>query len=105
MSEVMVSVERLAAATAEIDRLRNRADDLAEEVARLRERQLPKVEDGCACHYHPGPVLGMPDDIEYEPACPEHSEHLYDPRSGSWIFRDPVKNAEWEAVRASEVTF
>jgi hypothetical protein len=24
---------------------------------------------------------------EYEPTCPEHSTHLYDPRTGNWILR------------------
>jgi hypothetical protein len=27
---------------------------------------------------------------EYEPACPEHSEHVYDPIQGMWIVRTEV---------------
>ena len=25
--------------------------------------------------------------LEYEPACPEHSEHLWDPTQGAWVLR------------------
>jgi hypothetical protein len=64
-----------------------------------RVSALPRPEDGCACIPHEQSVdPGYVEYIwEYDPACPEHSEHLYDPRSGVWIFRDPAKNAEWEA--------
>lgn len=48
--------------------------------------RLPRIENGCACHFHPTPY-GEPDDVEYEPACPKHSEHVYDPRIGMWVYR------------------
>jgi hypothetical protein len=62
---------------------------------------LPDPKGGCACHYHGSDPLSGPPDVEYEPACPVHSEHVYDPRRGMWIFADPAKNAAWEADRAA----
>lgn len=29
--------------------------------------------------------------MEYEPACPEHSEHVYNPRTGIWEQSDPLR--------------
>lgn len=57
----------------------------------------------CLCHYHATP-LGQPDEVEYEPTCPVHSEHLFDPRKGMWIFADPELNAAWEESAASVTT-
>lgn len=89
-------------ANADAELIANAPTDIAAllaEVKTLRTKVLPRVKDGCACIYHLAPGPALPAEVEYEPACPEHSEHLYDPRSGSWIFRDPAKNAAWEAER------
>jgi hypothetical protein len=51
---------------------------------------LPDVDGGCACTPHSQDAGGGYTEhlLEYEPACPEHSVHLYDPRAGKWVFRD-----------------
>ncbi|WP_432679368.1 hypothetical protein ACRAJ3_11500 [Rhodococcus pyridinivorans] len=48
---------------------------------------LPDPNGGCACTWHTQDAgCGYTEVIpEYEPACPEHSHHLYDPRAGMWI--------------------
>lgn len=62
------------------------------EVQALYAAALPAPEDGCACTYHPGNYPIEPPDVEYEPACPVHSEHLYDPRAGMWVRRSDALN-------------
>ncbi|UPK64930.1 hypothetical protein MYP14_06145 [Rhodococcus pyridinivorans] len=51
---------------------------------------LPDPNGGCVCTWHTQDAgAGYSEVIpEYEPACPEHSTHLYDPRAGMWI-NDP----------------
>ncbi|WP_016695010.1 hypothetical protein [Rhodococcus rhodochrous] len=48
---------------------------------------LPDPNGGCVCTWHTQDAgCGYTEVIpEYEPACPEHSTHLYDPRTGMWI--------------------
>jgi hypothetical protein len=57
----------------------------------------------CTCHYHDSDPLSGPPDVEYEPSCPVHSEHVYDPRTGRWVFADHAKRAAWDADRAAVV--
>ena len=50
---------------------------------------LPLPVDGCACTPHEQSAGGVYTEylLEYEPACPEHSEHLWDPTQGAWVLR------------------
>ena len=50
---------------------------------------LPLPGDGCACTPHAQDAGGGYTEylLEYEPACPEHSEHLWDPKQGVWVLR------------------
>ena len=53
-------------------------------------RTLPDPKGPCSCYPHwEFTDWGQPDQYlpEYDPACPEHSVHLYDPKSGTWILR------------------
>lgn len=47
---------------------------------------LPDPTGGCVCTPHWQDAGGGHTEFvpEYEPACPEHSEHLYNPRTGIW---------------------
>lgn len=51
---------------------------------------LPDPKAGCTCTWHSEDRSGGHFETvpEYDPACPEHSTHLYDPRQGMWI-EDP----------------
>jgi hypothetical protein len=56
------------------------------------QRNLPDPKGGCACWVNPEPwtyygIAEPGDSLEYDPACPVHSVHLYDPRAGMWIER------------------
>lgn len=57
----------------------------AAEVARV----LPDPNGGCVCSFYSEDRGGGYSELvqEYEPACPVHSDHLYDPRTGVWILR------------------
>ncbi|RDI32427.1 hypothetical protein DEU38_103160 [Rhodococcus sp. AG1013] len=60
------------------------------------ETALPDPNGGCVCTAHTQDAGGGYTEhlLEYEPACPEHSQHLYDPRLGEWIHRpDTEENA------------
>ena len=50
---------------------------------------LPLPGDGCSCTPHEQDAGGGYTEylLEYEPACPEHSEHLWDPTQGAWVLR------------------
>lgn len=54
--------------------------------------RLPDPAGGCACSFDSEDRGGGYSELvqEYEPACPEHSEHLYDPVLGVWVLRDQV---------------
>jgi hypothetical protein len=56
------------------------------EVDRLRKKVLPKDLTACACHTHAQDAgAGFTEyTVEYEPACPIHSTHVYNPRTGQW---------------------
>lgn len=63
--------------------------------ARVLLSMLRPVVDRCLCEEHSqdagaGYVEHL---LEYDPACPEHSDHLYDPRSGTWIPRNSPQEA------------
>jgi hypothetical protein len=62
-----------------------------------------QATNGCTCIPHDQYAGGGHTErlVEYDPACPVHSEHVYNPRTGVWQFADPAKNARWEADRAS----
>ena len=56
--------------------------------------------EGCSCTPHEQDAGGGHTEylLEYEPACPEHSEHLWDPKRGMWVLRserDAAVAAEW----------
>ena len=50
---------------------------------------LPLPDGGCVCTPHEQDAGGGHTEylLEYEPACPEHSEHLWDPKRGMWVLR------------------
>jgi len=66
-------------------------DGLAHDYAEPGEpgRVLPDPMGGCVCTPHDQDAGGgyVEHLLEYDPACPEHSEHLYDPRTGVWVLR------------------
>lgn len=55
-------------------------------------RPLPDPTGPCACSFDSEDRGGGHFELvqEYEPACPVHSEHLYDPVLGMWVLRDQV---------------
>ncbi|WP_029292241.1 hypothetical protein [Cellulomonas sp. HZM] len=69
-------------------------DALATPVRPDPARILPDPTAGCCCIWHDQDAGGGYTEtvVEYEPACPEHSEHLYDPRTGTWVLQpDPLR--------------
>lgn len=66
---------------------RSRVDEAFQAVVSLC---LPDPHGGCACVWHPPsndpaePHISFPPELEYEPACPVHSHHVYNPRTGVW---------------------
>ena len=67
------------------------AANIAEDVTKfLAPRTLPDPNGGCACTPHSQDAGGgyVEHLLEYEPACPIHSVHLYDPESGEWVLRE-----------------
>lgn len=57
-----------------------------------RWARLPLPSEGCACTpagLNPWPYTE--EEVEYEPACPIHSTHLYDPRRGEWVSIEEVR--------------
>lgn len=59
------------------------ADELR---AAITPHLLPKVDGGCCCTPFSQSAGGVYTEylLEYDPACPEHSEHVYNPRTGVW---------------------
>lgn len=62
---------------------------------------LPDPKGGCTCWLPPEEwdtsyygIAEPGSQMEYDPACPEHSDHLYDPRSGEWVFRSVRDESE-----------
>lgn len=53
-------------------------------------RTLPGPGDACQCTWSPA-GFNQPVEVEYEPSCPEHSEHVYDPRTGAWELRNRLR--------------
>lgn len=85
--ELFVALTRLRARVAEME---------------AREgRVLPDPKGGCIC-WLPSEMwdtsyYGIPEpgsQMEYDPACPEHSVHLYNPRLGEWRLRDKYQAAD-----------
>jgi len=60
--------------------------DLLAEVDRLTAGALPDPAGGCVCEHYTENRGGVYSEtmMEYEPACPEHSQHVYNPRTGVW---------------------
>lgn len=53
--------------------------------AGLLHDPLPTPADGCQCTGHSQDYGGYVEFLtEYEPSCPEHSEHVWNPRTGMW---------------------
>lgn len=52
----------------------------------LSARLLPDPQGGCTCIEHEQDAGGGHAEYltEYDPTCPEHSEHVYNPRTGVW---------------------
>jgi len=68
----------------------------------------PVREDGCACDPTPpsqwtthAGATEPGSAIEYSPACPIHSQHVFNPLSGVWEFADPDVQAAWETAQAA----
>lgn len=63
---------------------------LLAEIEALEQRVLPDPKAGCCCVLHVQDAGGGHFErlLEMHPACPEHSDALYDPRSGVWILRE-----------------
>lgn len=61
-------------------------DQVAMDNADWQGRLLPDPKGGCCCTWHSQDAGGGHTEclMEYEPACPEHSEHVYNPRTGIW---------------------
>ena len=67
---------------------------------------LPDSQGGCTCiPFDQDAGEGYVEHLlEYDPACPEHSTHVYDPRTGTWIGRDkPVESTEDMVEWAAQV--
>lgn len=62
-------------------------DKLRTKLEEARKAALPTDLTKCACHPHTQDAgAGFTEYLlEYEPACPLHSKHVYDPRQGMWI--------------------
>ena len=71
------------------------ADQVVMDNADWQRRLLPDPEGGCCCTWHSQYAGGGHTEylMEYEPACPEHSEHVYNPRTGIW---EHPTEPEWE---------
>lgn len=69
---------------------------LLAELEALERRVLPDPKAGCCCIPHTQDAGGGYTEhlLEMHPACPEHSDALYDPRAGVWILRDPGHDVE-----------
>ncbi|NKT91772.1 hypothetical protein GS854_01645 [Rhodococcus hoagii] len=69
------------------------------------ETALPDPKGGCVCTGHTQDAGGGYTEhlLEYEPACPEHSQHLYDPRIGEWIHRPDAEGGPH--IEAGPVSF
>lgn len=70
-------------------------DQIAMDNADWQGRLLPDPEGGCCCTWHAQDAGGGHTEylMEYEPACPEHSEHVYNPRTGIW---ERAEESNWE---------
>ncbi|WP_394217019.1 hypothetical protein [Brachybacterium vulturis] len=65
---------------------------LLAELEALKQRLLPDPAPGCCCVAYTQDAGGGHFEhlLEMHPACPEHSDALYDPRVRIWILRDDV---------------
>ena len=70
------------------DWLRETAAELLERVKAAEARALPEPGSGCICEWYSEDRGGGYHETmqEYDPACPEHSQHVYNPRTGVWEF-------------------
>lgn len=62
-------------------------DKLRTKLEEARKAALPTDLTKCVCHPHTQDAgAGFTEYLlEYEPACPLHSKHVYDPRQGMWV--------------------
>ena len=67
---------------------------------------LPTSGDGCQCTGHSQDAGGGHVEylLEYEPSCPEHSEHVWNPRTGVWEHADRAEGDGGGAEREPTVT-
>jgi hypothetical protein len=65
-------------------------------LARYAVVKLPEANGRCICTSHAQDAgCGYTEMVlEYEPACPEHSQHVYDPRAGAWIEHPSIEEAQ-----------
>lgn len=78
-------VRELIATVIEADRIARPPVSVPEDLA----LSLPDPKAGCACTPYSQDAGGgyFEHPLEYEPACPIHSAHVYDPIKGEWIDR------------------
>jgi len=64
--------------------------------------RLSHPKGGCVCSFESEDRGGGHSELvqEYEPACPVHSEHVYDPKTGVWVLRSEIQAAAWGAAVA-----
>lgn len=68
--------------------------------AGLLHDPLPTPADGCQCTGHSQDYGGYVEFLlEYEPSCPEHSEHVWNPRTGMWEHAADRAEGDGSAVR------
>lgn len=63
-------------------------------VAGAQWAALPDPEEGCACDLTPEDRGGGHTELvgEMNPACPEHSDLVYDPKVGMWGLRSEIQH-------------
>lgn len=74
-----------------IDKQVREGFELGVEWADANPQPHPRPGDGCQCTGYSQDAGGGYFEylVEYEPACPEHSEHVYSPRTGVWEHANP----------------
>lgn len=78
-------------------------EQIAMDNADWQARLLPDPKGGCCCTWHSQDAGGGYTEylMEYEPACPEHSTHVYNPRTGVWEHAERGET-EWEYATGAE---
>jgi len=89
-------------ALAEPSKDRFRATARADLAAVWSDIRLPDPTGGCVCSFESEDRGGGHSELvpEYEPACPVHSEHVYDPKTGVWVLRSEIEAAALDEAAA-----